>query len=278
MKRLTILVLILIAATACAPSQSGSLGPGYEPTLPTRIPTPAPAESQTPTKTATLTIQVWFQRDGKLFATARTRPLTQNTSHLALTELIAGPSTVEHLETSLPSDTRFDIKGIADGTAVVSFPASFYAGTVMDRRIRLAQLVYTLTQFRSVSRVAFLSDGQPIIGEPLGRADFENLLPRIVVYRPTIGQQVTSPVTVSGIADVYESTVSVRVLDSGGNEVGAKFTTALCNTYCHGGYSVAVPYKSCDQGTGTVQVYMSSPQDGSRQDVVSIPVQFAACV
>ena len=295
MKRLLILLVLLTAsltAAACAPSRSGSLGPGPTGLAgPSALPSDSPSASSEPVEAPpsggsdgrTLTIQVWFQRDGKLFATTRTRPVTQNTSNLALTELAAGPSTVETaagVGTSFTRGTRFDIKGIsADGTETVSFPASFYDGEGAGLRIRQAEVVYTLTQFRSVKRVAFLSDGRPTIGGPFGRDDMDDLLPRIVVYSPVIGQRVTSQITVSGIADVYESTVSVRVLNRDGKEIGAKFTTALCNTGCHGTYSMTVPYRSCasESGTGRVEVYMSSPENGSRVHVVEIPVQFAGC-
>jgi hypothetical protein len=290
MKRLLVLLVVLTAG--CAPAKSGSLGAGPTGlTVPSESPSAAPvpveAPSDPPSVTTdggrTLTIQVWFHRDGKLFATTRTRPVTQNTSNLALTELAAGPSTVETsagVATSFAIRTRFDIKGIsADGIETVSFPASFYDGEGAGLRMRQAQVVYTLTQFRSVKSVRFLSDGAPTIGGPFGRAEMADLLARIVVYSPVIGQRVTSPITVSGIADVYESTVSVRILNKDGKEIGAKFTTATCNTRCHGTYSVTVPFRSCasESGSGTVEVYMSSPEDGSRVHVVAIAVQFAGC-
>jgi len=288
MKRLILLLIVLATAAACSPPRSGSLGAGptgVPVTAPSASASPAPVEtpSETPSGASngrTLTIQVWFVREGRLFATTRIRPVTQNTSRLALTELAAGPSTVETgagVGSAVEAGTRFEIKGIsADGTETVSFPASFYGDGPLPR-FRQAQVVYTLTQFSSVKRVQFLSDGAPMIGGPFGRAEMADLLPRIVVYSPVIGQRVAGPITVSGIADVYESTVSVRVLDSAGAEIGAKFTTASCNNRCHGGYSVAVTYRGCPQGQGTVEVYMSSPADGTRVNTVGIPIQFAGC-
>jgi hypothetical protein len=295
MKRLLVVLAVLLAA--CAPPKSGSLG-----SAPTGIPAPsafpsAAAEpsgqpsgqpSQSPSETAsaesrTLTVQVWFHRDGKLFATTRTRPVTQNTSNLALTELAAGPSTVESsagVGSALPIGTRFDIKGIsAEGIETVSFPASFYDGEGAGLLIRQAQVVYTLTQFRSVKSVLFLSDGAPTIGGPFGRAELAGLLAPIVVYSPVIGQRVTSPITVSGIADAYESTVSVRVVNRDGKAIGTKFTTASCHDGCHGGYTMTVSFRSCasESGSGRVEVYTSSPADGARVNIVAIDVQFAGC-
>lgn len=287
MRRLLLSTAVILAA--CAPAKSGSLGPGPPGILtPSPSPTPLVVEASpetTPTATdgRTLSIQVWFHRDGKLFATTRTRPVTQNTSQLALAQLAAGPSTVETsagLATSFPIGTRFEIKGIsADGIETVSFPATFFEGEGAGLRIRQAQVVYTLTQFRSVKTVRFLSDGAPTIGGPFGRAEMAGLLPPIVVYSPVIGQRVTSPISVSGIADVYESTVSVRILNKDGQEAGAKFTTASCHNGCHGGYTMTVPFRSCasETGPGTVEVFMSSPDNGSRVNIVAVPVQFAGC-
>ncbi|HZM81509.1 MAG TPA: hypothetical protein VFC19_37775 [Candidatus Limnocylindrales bacterium] len=134
MKRLILLLIVLATAAACSPSKSGSLGAGptgIPGTPPSASPYPTPFEtpSETPSgasNSRSLTIQVWFVREGRLFATTRTRPVTQNTSQLALTELATGPSTVETaggVGSAVMTGTRFDIKGIsADGTETVSFP------------------------------------------------------------------------------------------------------------------------------------------------------------
>ena len=74
-------------------------------------------------------------------------------------------------------------------------------------------MVYTLTQYPTVTKVGFLSAGTAT-GWPLGRADYADHLPPILVSGPAVGQRVTSPVTVSGTADVFEATVSVRIRDA----------------------------------------------------------------
>src|SRR5687767_7774879 len=109
MKRLPALLAgtVLLALAACAPGQSGSLGPA-----PTGIPPPAtrPPPSQTPPgrvtggpskaspdstpapahPSGTITLQVWFTHAGKIFPTRRSAPATVATSRLALTQLLAG--------------------------------------------------------------------------------------------------------------------------------------------------------------------------------------------
>ncbi len=285
---------VSLTLSACAPSRSGSLGPAptgvppssapaspaQTPPNPTADPSkaPPPSDVQPAQPSSTLTIQVWFTRTGKVFPTRRTRPATVATSRLALAELIAGPSPAEAaagVGNAIPAGTTFDIKGINSGVVTVSFPATFYADGRDAARLRQAQVVYTLTQFPTVSRVGFQSAGEPA-GWPVGRADYVDLLPAIVVTSPVIGQHVSSPVTVGGTADVFEATVSVRILDAAGNEIATRFTTATCGTGCRGDYSTTVPYRLGAEQRGTVEVYEVSMKDGARVHVVDVPVTLAA--
>ena len=117
-----------------------------------------------PVTARTVTMQLWFTRDGTIVPTRRTRPYTVATSRLALTELIAGPAGAEAaagMANAVPSGTTFTVVGISGGVATVSFPPAFYAGGRTAARLRQAQVVYTLTQFPSISRVALQSSGQP---------------------------------------------------------------------------------------------------------------------
>jgi hypothetical protein len=135
-----------------------------------------------------------------------------------LTELIAGPSGAEAaagMTSAVPSATAVTIAGISGGVATVSFPPAFYAGGRTAVRLRQAQVVYTLTQFPTVSRVALQFAGQPVAA-PVRRSDYADLLAPIVVSDPVVGQRVSSPVAVAGTATVFEATVSLRLLDASG--------------------------------------------------------------
>jgi hypothetical protein len=291
-----------IASAGCAPSRFGSLGPaptgvpaaqspaGQSPTAsPSSPPGPSPGStasatppsrspSAVPTPPGTITIQLWYARSGRIVPTVHTRPATLATSRLALTELTTGPSTLEAaagLTSGLPAGTTFTIVGIDAGVERVVFPPSFYAGGQSAVRLRQAQVVYTLTQFSSVSRVSFLSDGHPT-SAPVGRADYADLLPPIVVTSPVIGQRVSSGLTVTGTADVFEATVSVRILDAAGHEIATTFTTATCGSGCRGDYRVTVTYELARNQPGTIEVYEVSAKDGSRINMIAIPVTLTA--
>ncbi len=156
---------------------------------------------------------------------------------------------------------------IADGVASVRLAA---VADPVTARLREAQVVYTLTQFPTVRQVDFGT------AAPAGRAAHTDLLPPIVVTGPVIGDRVNSPVTVTGSADVFEGTVSVRVLDAAGRQLATAFTTATCGTGCRGAYRVAVRYRLPAAQAGTIEVYEVSADDGSRTKVVAVPVTLAA--
>jgi hypothetical protein len=298
MKRPIAVLTAALTLCACGPDRSGTLGQaptGAPPSPTTAASTPAtqpqpqpppstsgpaqPADTApTPATGRTVTVQLWFTRDGMIVPTRRTRPYTLATSRLALTELVAGPSRAEAaagMASAVPPDTAVTIAGISGGVATVSFPPAFYAGGRAAVRLRQAQVVYTLTQFPSVSRVALQSAGQPVAA-PVRRSDYADLLPLIVVSDPVVGQRVSSPVTVTGTANVFEATVSLRLLDASGREIATRFTTATCGSGCRGSWSVSVPYRLARTQRGTVQVYEVSAQDGSRQHIVNVPVMLAA--
>ncbi|MFC3502117.1 Gmad2 immunoglobulin-like domain-containing protein [Micromonospora krabiensis] len=286
--QVAVLLAAALATAGCAPPRSGSLGPAPTAAPPSAAPTPsipvtggttvgpgpatsspgpAPATSSpTSAPTATVTLELWFVRDGRLAPTRRTRPGTPATSRLALTELAVGPTAAESsagLTTLVPGGT--EPVGVAGGVATVRLGAAAAA----TRRLREAQVVWTLTQFPTVRQVRF---DPPGADGPVDRGDYADLLPPVVVTNPVIGQRITSPLTVTGTADVFEATVSVRLLDAGGREIATTFTTASCGSGCRGDYRTALGWRVAAEQRGVLEVYEVSAHDGSRINVVQVPV------
>lgn len=250
-----------------------SPGPGQpdRPTAEPPTPKPRPEDPGSPGKIHTF--QLWYARDGKLTVTTRATPWTPAVARLALTNLVAGPSRAEAaagLTSPIDTGTTFTIASIRDGVATVDLPASFFGGGRTPARMRQAQVVYTLTQYPTITRVRLQASGA--VKSAGGRADYADLLPRITVSMPIIGSTVTSPVIVAGTADVFEATVSMRLLDASGNEIATTFTTATCGTGCRGNYAKPVHFTVTRTQPGTIQVYEVSMEDGSHNEVVSIPV------
>lgn len=287
MKLVPLVSLLLVAALGGCAGNAGSRG-----AAPTAVPKPSPAvppsgpagTTQSPSAPSgggepagsAITIELWLVRDGKLFPTKRTRPETVTTTNLSLRELIAGASHVEAaagVSTAVPPDTTYTAS-VSGGVATVSFGSSFYDGGRTLARLRQAQVVYTLTQFATVKQVGFQRDGEAL-GWPVGRSAYADLLPAIVVTSLRIGQRVDSPVTIAGTANVFEATVSVRILDASGDQIATGFTTATCGSGCRGRYSTSLAFRVGSVQPGRVQAYEVSAKDGSRINLVDIPVTLA---
>lgn len=97
--------------------------------------------------------------------------------------------------------------------------------------------------------------------------------PAIIVETPTEGSTVSSPVTVSGTADVFEANVTVVVEDADGNELARDFTTATCGTGCRGDFSLDLPFSVDEEQAGTIVVQDDDAAGtGTPPHVVEIPV------
>jgi Immunoglobulin-like domain of bacterial spore germination/Sporulation and spore germination len=246
------------------------------------------SSSPTPTGPARqIGLQAWFTRNGKLFETERFVPATPGVATAAIGGVLAGPSAAEYaagLRSQIPAGTALRGVRIAAGIATVDLSSSFVsAATKATMPLRIAQLVYTATQFPTVRGVRFALDGQGVtvlggipVQSPQTRAMDSSYLPAITVQSPAIGAQVTSPVTVAGTADVFEATVSVRLLDSAGHEIARTFTTATCGTGCRGDYSAAITYSVPRTERGVIEVFESSAKDGQPINVQLIPVTLFA--
>lgn len=100
--------------------------------------------------------------------------------------------------------------------------------------------------------------------------------PAIVVEAPAAGARVTSPVTVSGTADVFEATVTVILLDADGNELARDFTTATCGTGCRGDFSLELPFEVPAEQPGTIVVQDEDVEGGGTPPhVAEVPVTLA---
>ena len=94
----------------------------------------------------------------------------------------------------------------------------------------------------------------------------------IEVATPARGDEVMSPVTIVGTADVFEATVSIEIRDQTNNLIAETFATATCGTGCRGDFSVDVSYSVGEAQAGEIRVFEVSAMDGKPTNVVRIPV------
>jgi hypothetical protein len=298
MKRLAPMALIFaLFAAACTGAKAVSLGDA--PSLPNPSPSGAGSPSSSPPVTSPpttpstqsspappFTYEVWFAQGGKLFLTTRTDPFTPGIGRLALASMLSGPTGDQRgagVDSAIPGGTELLDLVIEKGVATVDLSSQFESRpSDPPMALRLAQVVYTIGQFSTVQSVRFRIDGASrtvIGGVPVqgtqSMKGYESLLPAIVVESPSIGSPASSPLSVSGSANVFEATVSIRILDEDGSKIAETFTNASCGTGCRGDYSVAVRFSVDHEQPGIVEVFDYSAKDGSQENVVRIPVVLA---
>ena len=154
------------------------------------------------------------------------------------------------------------------------------AGGLLADVTMLNQIVYTATWWSPDMTVQFLHQGVVIdvfgtegilIGDGVTRNDFIDELNLIVITSPFIlgGDELPQ---VAGIANVFEATVSLRVVwAESGEVVYEDFTTATCGTGCWGDFSFTLDVPGLETGQ-LIQVFWNSPEDGRMLNVVTYPV------
>ncbi len=204
----------------------------------------------------------------------------------SLNELLTGITPYEQdlgFGSEIPAETRLkDIALQDDGTAIVDLSPEFEAGGgSFSMQMRVAQIVFTATQFDTIDRVQFRVDGQEVdaiggegvmVDEPLTRDDFEDLSPAILLESPTPGQEVSSPIRLKGTSNTFEATMQIEIIDAAGEVIYRDFATATSGTGTRGTFDEAIDVDIQTEGFGTIVMFEESAQDGSRINIIEIPV------
>lgn len=295
--RLTLLALTAVVAlttlAACGISRSETSptstppATAASPSSPVVSPaSPSPSASASPdttTEPGTI-ISVYFLRGQFVGAAHRTVAVTNAPATAALRELLMGPTAEEAaagLHTQIPAATRLLGLRIHDGLAVVDLSGDFAAGVdPVEDRGRLAQIVYTLTQFPTVDGVKFRIDGEPLVfrspeGAPLTRAQtrrsFEDVTPAVFVERPAVGDTVSSPLVVSGTANTFEAQFMIRIRAADGAVLREESAMATSGSGTRGTFNETVTFSTESAGI-VLEVYESSAASGLPIHLVKIPL------
>jgi len=282
-----------------SPEPTAPVGsPSPEPTAPVGSPdpvdpgaTPTARPPATPRPSATpsgaTSVKVYLFAGESLVPVLRRVEATRAVGRAALTELLAGPTAEEAgaspaLGTTIPAGTILLGLDIADGLATVDLSREFESGGGSASMFgRLAQVVYTLTQFPTVEGVAFRLDGRPVTvfsGEgivldgPSVRSDYEAFLPPVFVDSPAWGGTLANPGRVTGVANVFEATFMIELRDADGNRLFRDHAMATCGTGCWGTFDVTLRYDVARRQTGSLLVYVLSARDGSIESLRTYPV------
>lgn len=247
---------------------------------PTTAPATPAAPTATPAPSGTTLVRAYFVAGHTgLVPVLRTIPATTGVATAAMKQLIAGPTASERaanpaLGSAVPASTRLLGLAIQNGVATVDLSSEFQAGySPSAPDARYGQVVYTLTQFATVKSVAFEFDGQAASGIAGQRADDrDQLLPAIFVDHPAWGAGAGNPVVVSGVANVFEATFRVQVLDAADKVIADRQVMATCGTGCWGTFSASLGYTVGKAQWGTLRVFDLSAKDGTPENVREYPV------
>lgn len=288
--RLTAVLVAAVALAACgssSPSGTSTSTGASTSTAETTSTTSSTTSVATTTTAApaTRTVRVYLMRGEKLAVAHRTVPANNAPARAALDALLRGPVSADGGMTSaIPTGTTARGVSIGGGTATVDLTGTFESGGgSLSMFSRIAQVVYTMTQFHSVQRVAFRLDGKAvesiggegiIVVPPPTRADYYDMLPPILVEEPAIGDTVSSPLVVSGSSDVFEAVMQFRVRDADGRILVHTQDNATSGTGTRGTFRTTLRFATTTD-TGTLEVYDISMKDGSEIDLQSIPLRFS---
>ena len=304
------------AASPSVPMSSPSSSPSAEPTLSptasatlapaTPSPTVAPPSPSSSPAATTMIVRAYFLledpfnggevvNEPTLLPVLRTVPRSPEAAKAAINALLAGPSAKEraampHIVTFISANSKLRGIEVSGGLATVDLSAEFAspspAGTpdlgVYSLRGRLAQVVYTLTQFSTVDRVNFEIEGKPVkefaspeiaLDKPVTRATYrDRYLPLIFVDRPAWGAALLSPGQVTGLANVDEAQFRIALLDRNDKVLVDRPVTASCGTGCYGRFDVTLSYVVSKAQWGTLRVWDVSEYSGRDVAVREYPV------
>lgn len=270
--------------------------------------TPVAATPAVAAQTETWDLFVYLLRDGEI-AAAR-RPVEVEGGRVGRASLLAlldGPTDEEEdagLRTGIPVGTELldvtldnatDVATVDLNDRFLSPPRSDEPDAETEALIylgRIAQIVYTLTQFSTITAVTFEIDGEPLtdlpiletiqtnpingpidLSQPLERGDLEPVTPAIFVERPAVGEEITFPVRVAGTANTFEAAFVLQIRDADGVALLEKHVMATSGSGTRGTFDYTLdPGPVVDPEGLTLVAFELSARDGSVINEVEIPL------
>lgn len=221
-----------------------------------------------------------------LVSVERELPATPQIAHATLRALIEGPSAadqalIDDVSSAVPGETLLLGVTIDDRVATVDLSSEFESGGgSFSMFSRLAQVVYTVTQFPTVDAVTFHLDGQPVtvfsgegivLDAPVSRDDYLDLLPGVFIDTPPAGAEVSSPLRITGKAVVFEATFQYR-LEAEDSTVLTEGFAMTDNGMGWGDIDSTIRFDVDTRQEGTLTVWEYSARDGSIQSERSTPL------
>lgn len=271
--------LAALLLAACSGGVSPKLGGGPTSSTSTTVP---PGSTTTtphskPPKPATTEVALFFARGVALGVAHRSVPVA-SPRYAALRALFAGPDAGEKvagLGSAIPTGSILEGLSFNGPLAYVSVNSAFFtAASPAQMTLRLAEIVYTLTEFTGVTTAQFYVHGATLTNidgiptaHPLSRTDLASAINDFLLVSPAVGDTVTSPATISGVSQ-FSGALEVQITDSAGKLI----VNTVATTVVGESFTYTYPYTSAQTGPATVKVFASPDRSSTALLVASIPV------
>ena len=239
------ITLCLFGAACGSSSTSSSTSPAATTVADTSVVTTdsAPATSDAATSTTPSqrkSVLAYFLMNEKLRVVGRIVEISDPAA--AVEALLAGPTSAEAaagMVTLIPAGTELLSVTVTGREVRVDLTGVFASGGgSMSVLGRLAQMVFTLTQFEGIDTVRFSLDGEPITeitGEGVGvdgvtRATFTDMAPLVLLEHPYHDETVAQPIRIAGRSNTFEATVYYEVLGADGVKLLEGYVMATSGT------------------------------------------------
>jgi hypothetical protein len=231
-------------------------------------------------------VHVYLSYHEKMQPVLRQLPAgTKTTLRSALVELLKGPNAAEtaaRMSTQVPAGTTLRSVKVAGQTATIDLSSKFGTeGGMLGVTNRLAQVVFTATQFSTVTSVRFKVNGKTVtvftgegimLNHPQKRSDYESATAPIFVDNPAWQATIRKGMTARGTANVFEATFHVQLRDAAGTLLVNKTVHATSGTGTRGSWSLKLTWASGAPGVGQLRVFAASPKNGAEIDAIDVPV------
>jgi hypothetical protein len=290
MKKLIAILTLAAAAAACSagvPVAPGAQSPGTPPNAPSGSGSPTGAPSIAPSPgTTQVTLYYLVEGAGDLSLTAERHTVTQTRAiaKAALKELLHGtPQDEDH---TMPFPKSADVVSIvvSNKVATVDWNAAVLEGNggAEVEALAIQSIVYTLTEFDSISKVRFTVEGKDrgtasngrtiedfwghagLAGQPWDREPEIDVLAPITLWTPLEDAESSGTLKLTGLAQTFEANVGIILRDANGAIVKQTSATALEAAPAREPFTKKLTFTPpSSPQTWTLEVFEASPMDGS---------------